>query len=376
MSIADKSSDEKTPPISKAYWVCQLAAWSALLLFQLFILGVVSTEAVLSAPRFAGFSAVWLYASAALLCGSGLVLSHLLYLLMRRQRWLQMPLRRAWPRLIAAIALAALVQNAVDMLLGILLGSEIPLRENLRPAARLVSWLLWVFLFSVWWMIYLAVHEFRRRRIAEVHALRLELVAQQAQLQGLRAQLNPHFLFNCLNSLRELIVEDPRRAQTMVTQLSGLLRYSLQSDHLEQVRLEDEVQAVKDYLALEAIRFEERLRVHWNIAPDANQVPVPPMLLQTLVENALKHGISRLPQGGEISIQAQVRDSQLQLEVVNSGELSEQLSEDGIGLRNARSRLQLLYGDQAKIVLENANGTHEQVRAVGTIPLQRIKAGP
>jgi signal transduction histidine kinase len=374
MSTTGTSSEEKTRPISKAYWVCQLAAWSALLLFQLFILDVVSTDAVLSTPRFKGFSIAWLNVSAALLCSSALLLSHLLYLLVRRWQWVQIPLRTAWPRLITAIALAALVQNAVDILLGILLAAEIPLHQNLRPAARLVSWLVWVFLFAVWWMIYLAVHEFRRRRIAEVQALRLELVAQQARLQGLRAQLNPHFLFNCLNSLRELIVEDPRRAQTMVTQLSGLLRYSLQSDHLEQVLLKDEVQAVKDYLALEGIRFEERLRVHWSIAPNANQVPVPPMLLQTLVENALKHGISRRPQGGEIFIQALVRDSQLQLEVLNSGELSKQPSDVGIGLRNARSRLQLLYGDQAKIVLENANGTHEHVRAVGTIPVQRIKA--
>src|SRR5260370_34576671 len=144
-----------------------------------------------------------------------------------------------------------------------------PLHQNLGPAARLVSWLSDLFLFALWLTIYLAVHEFRIRRIAEVNALRMELVAQEAQLRGLRAQLNPHFLFNCLNSLRELIVENPRRAQTMVTQLSGLLRYSLQSDHTEQVLLEDEIQAVKDYLALETIRFEHRLHVNWNIATDA-----------------------------------------------------------------------------------------------------------
>jgi LytS/YehU family sensor histidine kinase len=300
-----------------------------------------------------------------------LVLSHFLYLLMRRRQWQQMPFRRAWPRLFAAIAVAAAVQNAIDILISIFLVHATSLRENLRPAIRFVSWLIYVFLFALWATVYLAVHEFRRRRIAEMNALRLELVAQEAKLRGLRAQLNPHFLFNCLNGLRELIVEDPHRAQSMVTQLSGLLRYSLQSDHLEQVLLEDEIQAVKDYLAMEAIRFEERLSVQWDIAPEADKVSLPPMLLQTLVENALKHGISRRPEGGEISIKARVRDSQLYLEVLNSGELSGPPSESGIGLRNARSRLELLYGDRATIVLENA--TPGQVRVLGTIPVKRAE---
>jgi two-component system, LytTR family, sensor histidine kinase AlgZ len=352
-------------PISKVYWACQLAGWSTLLLFQLFALAVLRVDR--SVPGELVSSHASLYVAIALLSVSGLLVSHLLYLLMRRRRWLQMPLGRIWPRLLAAVALAAVVPSAIDIFLSVYLFHPTP-EANLRPAARLISWLVFVFLFAVWVTIYLAVQEFRRRRIAEIHALRLELVAQEAQLRGLRAQLKPHFLFNCLNGLRELIVEDPQRAQSMVTRLSALLRYSLQSDHKEQVFLEEEIQAVKDYLELEAIRFEERLSVQWDIAPESSKVPVPPMLLQTLVENALKHGISRRPEGGEISIKALVRDSQLLLEVLNTGELSEQPSENGIGLRNARSRLQLLYGDQAKIVLENA--PHGHARAVGTVPLQ------
>ncbi len=364
MNTSNQLSQEKTPPISKAYWYCQLVGWSVYLAFQMFVLTALKPEGGPSGPR--------VYGAIALLDVTGFLLSHLFYLQMRRRHWLQMPLRRAWPRLFAAIALTAAVQTGLNLLVSVFWVHQTSWREHFRPAALVVSWLVYVFFFAIWATIYLAVHEFRSRRIAEVNALRLELVAQEAQLRGLRAQLNPHFLFNCLNSLRELIVENPRRAQTMVTQLSGLLRYSLQSDHTEQVLLEDEIQAVKDYLALEAIRFEERLHVNWNIAPDACSVPVPPMLLQTMVENALKHGIARRPEGGEISIQALVRNSELELEVVNSGELSEQPSEEGIGLRNARARLQLLYGDQANIVLESVN--HGQVRARGIIPVKRGKA--
>lgn len=352
--------------ISKAYWVCQFAGWSALLLFQLSILGILGADRETS-PKIADAPHGPLYLSLVTLAVSGFILSHLFYLLMRR-RWLHLPLRRAWPRLLAAVAVIASAQSAINLLMSFYVARRTALTQDLRPAALVIDWLVYGFVFSIWLTIYLAVHEFRRRRAAEVHALRLELVAQEAQLRGLRAQLNPHFLFNCLNGLRELIVEDPRRAQTMVTQLSGLLRYALESDQIEQVPLENEIRAVKDYLALEAIRFEERLRIEWDIAPESAKVPVPPMVLQTLVENALKHGISRLPEGGHISIKSTVRDSRLQLEVVNSGELSEQPSNNGIGLKNARSRLQLLYGDQATIVLENA--PHGNARAVGTIPLQ------
>src|SRR5258708_5297625 len=205
-----------------------------------------------------------------------------------------------------------------------------PAREILRPQNLILPWVNFFFLLTFWMALYLAIHGFRRRRLAEVQTLLLELVAQEAQLRGLRAQLNPHFLFNCLNSLRELIVEDPGRAQTMVTQLSGLLRYSLQSGQTEQVTMQEETQAVKDYLALEAIRFEERLQFAWSVDAEADQVLVPPMLLQTLVENALKHGVARLPQGGGISIHVRIRDAQLELEVVNSGEITGQPTGQGI----------------------------------------------
>lgn len=352
--------------ISKSYWVCQLAGWLTLVVFQASVIAALGNDREYSA-RLGNPPHALLYATIAALGVSGLLLSHIFYLLTRR-RWLQTPLRRAWPRLAAGIALVAAAQNAVNVLTSWYAAQHSTLRQDLRPAALFVGWLVYAFLFTFWVTIYLTVHEFRRRRVAEVNALRLEIVAQEAQLRGLRAQINPHFLFNCLNGLREMIVEDPRRAQSMVMQLSALLRYSLQSDQTEQVALEDEICAVKDYLALEAIRFEERLNVRWDIAPESNKVPVPPMLLQTLVENALKHGISRRPEGGEIVIKAAVRDSKLQLEVVNTGELSEPTSENGIGLRNARSRLQLLYGDRARIVLENAPMGH--TRVVGTIPVQ------
>jgi hypothetical protein len=364
MNMTAQPSGEKALPISKTYWVCQAVGWSLLMLFGLLSQVVFNSNEHIPISR--------LVVAVTLICCSGLAITHLVHLEIRRRRWLEMPLRKVWPRLVAAVALAAMLMTVVNVVNDIFVTPSNPQRPVSRPGVLLVMWFNYGAILSFWLAFYLAIHEFRRRRAAEVQTLQLELVAQEAQLRGLRAQLNPHFLFNCLNSLRELIIEDPRRAQAAVTQLSGLLRYSLQSGQTEQVLLEAEVQAVRDYLALEGIRFEERLHVEWNIDSRAAQVSVPPMLLQTMVENALKHGIGRRPEGGEVSIHARLCGSYLELEVMNSGELSEQPLGEGIGLRNARARLQLLYGDQSKITLEST--AHGKVRAVGTIPVRQTGA--
>ena len=134
----------------------------------------------------------------------------------------------------------------------------------------------------------------RRRDTLERQALELSLVARDAQLRALRAQVNPHFLFNSLNSLRGLITEDPARAAAMVTGFAGLMRYSLDSDSRETVTLAEEMEAVDDYLGLERVRFEDRLLVERAIAPEALEVRIPPMMVETLVENAIKHGIANI----------------------------------------------------------------------------------
>jgi LytS/YehU family sensor histidine kinase len=177
----------------------------------------------------------------------------------------------------------------------------------------------------------------------------------------------PHFLFNCLNTLRGMILEDPRKAQDMVTRLAGLLRYNLKQDSQTAVPLETEVEIASDYLALELIRFEERLRVSFSIDPAAAQTRVPALLLQTLVENAVKHGISHLPQGGEVAVRATRQDGALELVVENTGSLrSADASGTQKGLALARERLRLMYGERARLDLtEPVPG---RVAAVVTLP--------
>jgi sensor histidine kinase YesM len=210
-----------------------------------------------------------------------------------------------------------------------------------------------------WQCIYFFYHILDRVQRMQLEQLRLAANVKEAELRALKSQVNPHFLFNSLNSLRALIDEDAPRAREAVTRLANILRYSLQSGQLETVLLKDELRAVEDYLALEQIRHEERLMVHWEIADQARDQPIPPMLLQTLVENAVKYGISTRRDGGVITISARIETSILHIRVSNPGDLTSPANEasakagssTGVGLRNASERLRLLYGDKATLRL-------------------------
>jgi LytS/YehU family sensor histidine kinase len=217
-------------------------------------------------------------------------------------------------------------------------------------------WLNGTITLAGWHCLYFFYHLYGRLNRSEIERLRLVSSVKEAELRALKAQVNPHFIFNSLNSLRALIDEDPARARQSVTQLANLLRYSLQSGQLETVPFEDELRVVNDYLALEQVRHEERLQLRFDIAPDTLALPVPPMLLQTLVENAVKYGISTRAEGGEIAVIARCENGALRLRVTNPGELSAALGKKlsgstGVGLRNAAERLRLLFGAGATLQL-------------------------
>jgi LytS/YehU family sensor histidine kinase len=192
------------------------------------------------------------------------------------------------------------------------------------------------------------------------HAARerqLQLTLHEAELRALEAQINPHFLFNSLNSIRALVVVDPPRAQDMLTRLANVLRNTLRHDRQHTVTLAVEMQGVDDYLALEAARLDERLRVECSIDAAAADCAVPPLLVHTLVENAIKHGIAVAPAGGVLVVRARVDGSMLQLDVENTGRLSRgESSGSRLGLTNVRERLRLLYDGRASVTLGERQG--------------------
>jgi signal transduction histidine kinase len=356
---AARTEHQRQGASSQAYWACQLAGWGGY--------GVVYYLAVL--VPFHATGPLRALADAAF-CVTGLVGTHLLRLRIKRRGWSELSYASLVPRLAIGSLLLGSFQTAV------LYGS--------LTAERLMAWsqgymlpvvattvFFSAFLVALWLALYLAVHAVRRRRAAEVNALRAELAGREARLRSLQQQLNPHFLFNCLNSLRGMIDEDRGRAQQMVTRLAELLRASLRQDETSAIPLEEELATVDAYLELESVRLEERLRIRREIEPEARGALTPPMLVQGLVENALKHGIAQLPQGGELVLRVAREGETLRVEVFNTGRLRAP-GDGGIGLRNARERLRLLYGERASVDLSEEPAGW--VRATVILPFQTVEA--
>lgn len=218
-------------------------------------------------------------------------------------------------------------------------------------------------LIALWLLIYMIWHYLERNRKDEVDRLNLEKTVKDLELKTIKSHINPHFIFNSLNSIRALVEENPKRARTAITELSNILRSSLQVEKLETVTLQKELDIVKDYLALEQMRFEERLRVQMDIDEDTLGQPVPPMMLQTLVENAIKHGISKRINGGTIKIIARFTDKDFELIVQNSGMLEKKI-EDGFGFKSTRDRLKFLCNGSAYFKVEEIEGPKVQSKIV------------
>ncbi|MBK7558013.1 MAG: histidine kinase [Chitinophagaceae bacterium] len=212
-------------------------------------------------------------------------------------------------------------------------------------------------LIAIWMLIYIVYHYVDKNRNDQLDRLKLETTVKELELKTIKSHINPHFIFNSLNSIRALVDENPKRARRAITELSNILRSSMQAEKSETVTLEKELDIVKDYLALEQMRFEERLKIEFDIDEDTLQHPVPPMMLQTLVENAIKHGISRQIKGGVVRIVADYKNNHLELLVQNTGQLSATPNGDGFGIKSTQDRLNLMYQGKAVFEIRNLGTT-------------------
>ena len=210
-----------------------------------------------------------------------------------------------------------------------------------------------------------AVRHYQRARERGLRAAGLEAELAHAQLQALRAQLHPHFLFNTLNTIAELIYHEPRKAEEMILQLSELLRLALQSQATQEVPLAEEIAFVRRYLEIEQVRFGERLSVEWAIDEETLSARVPNLILQPLVENAIRHGITPFTQMGRVLIRARRNNGDLNLQVCDTGSSQESrlspTSGQGIGLTNTRARLERFYGARHSFALRHGNGSVAEV---------------
>jgi hypothetical protein len=355
------------PPGSpRAYWACQIVGWGGYALIQTYAAVLLGLDWVRALVELVAVS------------GAALFVLHRLRDYMRRHRWGTLPALRLAPRILAAslilggplgivvsfLSVADLHNTSASELpqVGIVMPSASPAADVALNAANMSL------LFAIWLVLYFIILTARRRRWAELRQSELVRALQVAELRLLKAQLNPHFLFNSLNSVRALVALDPARAQDAVTQLARTLRYTLSSGQDELVTLEQELGIVNDYLGLESLRLGDRLRIERDFSADALRAQIPVMLLQTLVENAIKHGVAELPEGGCLRLAAHVSGAALRLQVDNPRPARPAAAgEPGIGLRNAAERLRLLFGAGATLDLDLADG---RATARVTIPVR------
>lgn len=326
------------------YWTCQLGGWLLYIFLNAFVLFLqdgLNGNVV--------FGLIFNFVL-------GVALTQGLRWVILRMEWLRLPLPGALFRVLLVNILmastAALLQIGLNRLSS---GNPLAFDQVRAFIYNVVSFTLFFFLWSV---IYFLVHFIENYKKAEIENLRWEAMIHETELNKLKSQLNPHFMFNAMNSIRALVGENPERAKEAVTQLANLLRNTLQMGRHRLIPLQQELDLVRDYIAIESVRLEERLKVEWSIGPGTEQVEVPPMMVQTLVENGIKHGIARLPGGGSLFIGTAADEKGLTITIRNSGHYDEnKKSETGFGLRNTKERLELLYNSDARFSITNENNS-------------------
>jgi len=328
------------------YWIFQLAGWGFLPLFA-FAMGATSVRGMMEVSWWGAVS--------------GVIISDVWHRMLKRR--VRDGERVTWKRICAAVLVLGTIHTAVQTVGYAVIKPFGEMHSIAWLPGALLSW--WA-THLVWNIFYMAVLSLRRANRLESESLRLEISAKDAELRALQAQVNPHFFFNSMNSVRALIYEEPDAAALMIDQLASVMRYALQSGQHDTVPLAAEIEAVQAYLAIEKIRFEERMRVSVEIGMGLEQVRIPPMALQTLVENAVKYGVEARPTGSEIRIRAQrMDDGMVHIEIANLGAILPFANSTKVGLVNTRKRLALALGSNANLDLTENSGW---VRATMTLP--------
>lgn len=280
--------------------------------------------------------------------GLGVVFSHIMRFAIKRSNVLLKPLQHQLIGFIIITMVFALSVGSLTTLLTGILKNRSAREVGLTESKILLSDIFFAFVYLFMWnCIYFIYHYIQKNRKQQLDTLKLEALVKELELKTIKSHINPHFIFNALNSIRALIDENPERARTAITELSNILRSSMQAEKSETVSLRKELNIVKDYLALEHIRFEDRLQVVYEVDEDTLDLPVPPMMLQTLVENAIKHGISKQMDGGIVKITSAFHEEYHQLTIENTGFLNGSINVDGFGLASTQNRLQLMFGEKA-----------------------------
>lgn len=350
---------------TKIYWYCQTGGWFFFILIELIT-----------------YISFYGYSNGLLLNGlvnwiAGIFLTHLYRIIFIYMRWLDLPLHKLIPRAIMFVVIISIPLTFLNIVLDLYTISQgtsvdaLDLKEGILQNINLSTLPIFFFNLSkyvfLWAIIYHFFQYWERLLKTERDKFELQAVLKETQYNNLKTQLNPHFLFNSLNGIRTLIDLDPNNAKEAITKLSSLLRGSLKMEKNRTVTLSDELDTVSDYLAIEKIRFDDRLNIILDISEPSLKTKLPPMMLQTLVENGIKHGISNLKNGGTIKVRSFVKNQLTNIEIINSGQFNPKAESSGLGIENTKERLRILFDDAATFTIDNLDDHH--VITTVTLPL-------
>lgn len=328
------------------YWKCQLIGWSLAASYWT-LQGFIAGNFNLGLAAVQWISDVLLYVTLTHLCRNFVLRSH----------WLTLPLSPLLRRIVPAILVMGIAYTIVTIakihLIRVAFHTMAP--QQLMVLVKengLGIFIAGIRLMSIWLLAY-HFYQYAQRelRLTRQHA-QLQLSVKEAQLDQLSAQLNPHFLFNAMNTIKSLVSTEPKLARRGIDLLSELLRDSLYRGQSVYVALGQEMALVKDYLELEQLRMEERLQFNIQVDPSLSTLQLPRMCIQILVENAIKHGLSKQKNGGLLTINIDTAEGFLNIAVCNDGTMLPH-AHAGIGLKNLRERLRLAYGQQALFSIQN-----------------------
>jgi two-component system LytT family sensor kinase len=305
---------------SKLYWICQLSGWLVYVLLNLVFF-------ILQSPFKANEILIYLF-----WLPLGIGITHGFRFVVVKSNLMKVKIYFQIPLVIIGSFINASIFYFAEFLLQKALKIEVQDIGVIDIVANVINY---AFVFFFWSLAYFAYHFLINYTQAEMKTLRWEASMKEAELNKIKSQLNPHFMFNSMNSIRALIDENPIKAKEAVTQLSNILRNTLMMEKNKLISFKDEIKIVYDYLNLEKIRYEERLNFTISQSDDTNHFQIPPLLLQTLVENAIKHGISKLPKGGSIDVNSEIKNQLLEIKISNDGKFEENsISDSGFGLKN------------------------------------------
>jgi len=324
---------------TQTYWLLQFVGWNSIVFVE-----------TINYTFFIIREFNWAYLiQFSILSVSGLFASHFYKTLFIKPSLFEKSLSRIWFRALTDTFFITLIMVVVFYLPSMITNfSNIPkdkfLIDFLGQIMNVARYVV------VWIIIYYLYHILNRNKEISEQKLMMENLIKTSELELLKSQLNPHFLFNALNSIKALVFIDADKAREAIIKLSELLRFSLNYEKTSLINLSEEINEVVKYLELEKIRFGDRLDINIDLEENSLDAKVPPAMVLTLAENAIKHGINQLPEGGVIGITSSISSKMFKIEVTNPGKLN-QVESKGIGLRNIKKRLHSLFGENAQMVL-------------------------